>query len=73
MTANVQQGTLLDVLKKKMRQTKEEMEKYKDECEEYQKRLQCEVLRREEVSNLENLYFSKLFGYHIPNCLKYTR
>lgn len=44
------QGTLLDVLKKKMRQTKEEMEKYKDECEEYHKRLQVEVMRREEVS-----------------------
>lgn len=50
MTTNMQQGTLLDVLKKKMRQTKEEMEKYKDEGEEYQKRLQCEVIRREEVS-----------------------
>lgn len=50
MTTNVQQGTLLDVLKKKMRQTKEEMEKYKDECEEYQKRLQVEIMRREEVS-----------------------
>lgn len=44
------QGNLLDVLKKKMRQTKEEMEKYKDECEEYQKRLQVEAMRREEVS-----------------------
>lgn len=44
------QGTLLDVLKKKMRQTKEEMEKYKDECEEYKKRLQVEAMRREEVS-----------------------
>lgn len=50
MTTNMQQGTLLDVLKKKMRQTKEEMEKYKDEGEEYQKRLQGEVIRREEVS-----------------------
>lgn len=50
MTTNIQQGTLLDVLKKKMRQTKEEMEKYKDECEEFQKRLQGEVLRREDVS-----------------------
>lgn len=49
MSAQVQ-GTLLDVLKKKMRQTKEEMEKYKDECEEYQRRLQVEVMRREEVS-----------------------
>lgn len=54
MSATVQQGgTLLDVLKKKMRQTKEEMEKYKDECEEFQKRLQLEVRRREEVSPRE--------------------
>lgn len=52
MTTNLQQGTLLDVLKKKMRQTKEEMEKYKDECEEFQKRLQAELIRREEVSVL---------------------
>lgn len=50
MTANLQQGSLLDVLKKKMRQTKEEMEKYKDECEEYHKKLQIENMRREEVS-----------------------
>ena len=46
----IPQGSLLDVLKKKMRQTKEEMERYKDECEEYNKRLQVEVIRREEVS-----------------------
>lgn len=45
----MQQGTILDVLKKKMRQTKEEMEKYKDECEEFHKRLQVEIMRREEV------------------------
>lgn len=51
MTTNMQQGTILDVLKKKMRQTKEEMEKYKDECEEYHKRLQVEIMRREEVRN----------------------
>lgn len=50
MTTGLQQGTLLDVLKKKMRQTKEEMEKYKDDCEDFQKRLQGEVLRREDVS-----------------------
>lgn len=54
MTTNLQQGTLLDVLKKKMRQTKEEMEKYKDECEEYHKKLQLEVVRREEVSGSTN-------------------
>lgn len=49
MTTNIPQGSLLDVLKKKMRQTKEEMERYKDECEEYNKRLQMEIMRREEV------------------------
>lgn len=37
------------MLKKKMRQTKEEMERYKDECEEFNKRLQVEIMRREEV------------------------
>lgn len=52
MTANIQQGSLLDVLKKKMRQTKEEMEKYKEECDEYHKRLQLEIMRREEVRNI---------------------
>lgn len=52
------QGTILDVLKKKMRQTKEEMEKYKDDCDEYQKRLQMEVMRREEVSCVECYFFS---------------
>lgn len=57
MTAQIQQGALLDVLKKKMRQTKEEMEKYKDECEEFQKRLQAELVRREEVS--------RLFFFHV--------
>jgi len=55
MTTNIQQGTLLDVLKKKMRQTKEDMEKYKDECEEFHKRLQVEVMRREEVSTVSSL------------------
>lgn len=50
MTTNLQQGTLLDVLKKKMRQTKEEMERFKDECEDYNRKLQLEVMRREEVS-----------------------
>lgn len=50
MTTNLQQGTLLDVLKKKMRQTKEEMERYKDECEEFNRKHQLEAMRREEVS-----------------------
>lgn len=52
MTTNIPQGSLLDVLKKKMRQTKEEMDKYRDECEDYHKKLQNEIMRREEVSSL---------------------
>lgn len=51
MTTSIPQGSLLDVLKKKMRQTKEEMERYKDECDEITKRLQLEAMRREEVSH----------------------
>ena len=46
----VQGNNLLDVLKKKMRQTKEEMEKYKEESEDMTRKLQVEIMRREEVS-----------------------
>ena len=46
----VQGSNLLDVLKKKMRQTKEEMEKYKEESEDMARKLQVEIMRREEVS-----------------------
>lgn len=49
---SAQQGTLLDVLKKKMRQTKEEAEKYQEEAEEYRRKLQIEIRRREEVSRV---------------------
>merc|ERR1712079_855320 len=41
----VQGSNLLDVLKKKMRQTKEEMEKYKEMA----RKLQVEITRREEA------------------------
>lgn len=47
----VQGSNILDVLKKKMRQTKEEMEKYKEDCEDTQRKLQVEIMRREEVRN----------------------
>ena len=46
----MQGNNLLDVLKKKMRQTKEEMEKYKEESEDMARKLQVEIRRREEVS-----------------------
>ena len=45
----MQGNNLLDVLKKKMRQTKEEMEKYKEESEDMARKLQVEIRRREEV------------------------
>ena len=45
--AQVQGNNLLDVLKKKMRQTKEEMEKYKEESEDMGRKLQVEICRRE--------------------------
>ena len=48
MTANNVQGSnILDVLKKKMRATKEECEKFKEDL---QRKLQVEISRREEVS-----------------------
>ena len=48
--SQVQGSNLLDVLKKKMRQTKEEMERYKEESEDMARKLQVEISRREEVS-----------------------
>ena len=63
-----QQGTLLDVLKKKMRQTKEEAEKYQEEAEEYRKKLQIEIRRREEVSfGFFKNYFQAFFPLNISN------
>ena len=58
MSNNVQGSNILDVLKKKMRATKEESEKYKEECEDIQRKLQVELMRREEVSSqsLVNLW-----------------
>merc|ERR1711997_526019 len=49
MSNNVQGSNILDVLKKKMRATKEESEKYKEECEDIQRKLQVELMRREEA------------------------
>merc|ERR1711902_203626 len=44
-----QGANILDVLKKKMRSTKEEMEKYKEESEDMARKLQVEIMRREEA------------------------
>ena len=50
MTANVQGSNILDVLKKKMRATKEECEKFKEEAEDLQRKLLVEIGRREDVN-----------------------
>ena len=48
----VQGSNILDVLKKKMRATKEESERFKEECDEFQRKLLNETQRREDVSAL---------------------
>lgn len=45
------QGSMLDILKKKMRQAKEEMENARDSAEEAEKRHMLEIKRREDVSS----------------------
>lgn len=45
----LQQGTLLEVLKKKMRGMKEELELAKEAADDSQSRLQEEIRRREEA------------------------
>ena len=51
----VQGSNILDVLKKKMRATKEESERFKEECDEFQRKLLNETQRREDVSELIHL------------------
>ena len=64
MSSNTVQGSnILDVLKKKMRQTKEEMEKYKEDSEDMQKKLQVEIMRREEVSDVPSSAPPQLVGW----------
>ena len=43
-----------------MRATKEESEKYKEECEDIQRKLQVELMRREEVSFIAFANFSSI-------------
>merc|ERR1712183_514555 len=85
--AQVQGNNLLDVLKKKMRQTKEEMEKYKEESEDMARKLQVEIRRREEAegevaalnrriqlsltSYLPCFFVYFLYNSHPPRCYFY--
>ena len=50
----VQGSNILDVLKKKMRATKEESERFKEECDEFHRKLLNETQRREDVSVTTN-------------------
>ena len=53
----VQGSNILEVLKKKMRATKEESERFKEECDEFQRKLLNETQRREDVSELIHLIY----------------
>lgn len=55
-----QQTSLLDVLKKKMRQAREEAEQAKDEADEVKRHLEEERKKREDVSKLIK---KKLFNF----------
>ena len=74
----IQQGTLLEVLKKKMRSMKEELEVAKEAADEAQARLQEEIRRREEVRNLTLVYRCLVFYlfkdnvYIFENSSKYS-
>ena len=46
------QGSLLEILKKKMRAMKDDLEATKDQAEENMHKLQLEIKRREEVSTV---------------------
>lgn len=63
--AGAQQTSLLDVLKKKMRQAREEAEAAKDEADEVKRLLEEERKKREDVCS----FSSFLFSYHIHSTL----
>ena len=75
MTANVQGSNILDVLKKKMRATKEECEKYKEESEDTTRKLQLEITRREEVLTpvfiFSNFFFKSVKSFGVCCVLKF--
>ena len=54
MTTIGKGADLMEVLKKKMRQSKEELERVRDENEELTHKLQLEIQRRETVSRFTN-------------------
>lgn len=58
----VQQGTLLEVLKKKMRAMKDELETAKEQAEDAQSRVMDEIRRREEVSG-EQLALNRVWCF----------
>lgn len=59
MTTTIGKGAdLMEVLKKKMRQAKDDMENVKDENEELTKKLASEVQRRESVSFIDSLFIN---------------
>lgn len=57
-----QQTSLLDVLKKKMRQAREEAEQAKDEADEVKRQLEEERKKREDVRNLQSIPINKKYS-----------
>ena len=70
--AQVQGSSLLDVLKKKMRLTKEEMEKYKEDSEDMGRKLQTEIVRREEVIYPSSIVYCRQYSYYIEFASPHT-
>ncbi|VDM73647.1 unnamed protein product [Strongylus vulgaris] len=57
-----QQTSLLDVLKKKMRQAREEAEAAKDEADEVQRQLEEERKKREDQTPISSFLYQKSFS-----------
>lgn len=63
MTTQNNQGSLLDVLKKKMRAMKDELETAREEADENLHKYQTEVRRREEVCAIIFFLFAVLITF----------
>lgn len=66
MTTTIGKGAdLMEVLKKKMRQAKEDTERLRDDNEELSRKLQIEVQRREAVSGSYTYLDARVASVHI--------
>jgi uncharacterized membrane protein (DUF106 family) len=68
----VQQGTLLEVLKKKMRALKDELEQALEQADEYKLRMMDETRKREEVSSSSESLLSSHFFPSLNHLLLFS-